>query len=230
MAIVKPTSYTAQVNLKLSGSTYTKGTAIPPAVMQQQHNANMLVSSGKVKPLPDPHRRRGPYRRRPTTVHNLLQKTGITRGIEMGTTTRDDDFDDEPRNTLTETGMEATKEQREKAGEKFNKGVADLKATGDPTDFSQERVRTTPEHKSEHAADDDLYPEDTNDDADNPGVEPGTEGQFDDEDGDGKKDKKDKKLKAEHKGDGPHPTQAEKDAAATRQAKESPRVTPPASA
>ena len=80
----------------------------------------MLVSSGKVKAEPDPYRRKGPWRRRPTTVHNLLQKTGITReGTEMGKTVDDD----EPRNTLTDTGMEQSKEERQKAGENFNKAV-----------------------------------------------------------------------------------------------------------
>lgn len=77
MAIVIPTTYTAQVTIKLNGTTYTKGQTIVPAVMASQPHANMLVSSGKVKPTPDPHRRRGPFRRRPTSIHNLYPKTGI---------------------------------------------------------------------------------------------------------------------------------------------------------
>jgi len=69
MVYVKPTSYTAMVPIRLSGTDYAAGANIPLAVMQQQRNPNMLVSSGKVKPLPDPHSRRGPFRRRPTSVH-----------------------------------------------------------------------------------------------------------------------------------------------------------------
>jgi hypothetical protein len=213
MAVVVPTTYIAQVSIKLNGTVYAKGASITPAVMASQRHANMLVSSGKVKPSPDPHRRRGPFRRRPTTVHNLYPVLGIKReGTAMGTT---QDYDEEPRNTLTDTGMESNKEDREKAAEKFAKGVEELKAAGDPTDFAQERVRTSPDNKSEHAADDEMYPEDTKDDASNPGVEPGTEDQFLTE------EEKDEKHKARTKAgaEGPHPTAAEKQDAEIRRSK-----------
>ena len=101
--------------------------------------------------------------------------------------------DQEPVNTLTETGMEGTEEERKKVGEDFNKAVSELKAAGDPSDFVQERIRTTPANKSDAAADDDAYPDDDNDDASQPGYEPGTEPSKAD------REKKDKKDKVPHK-------------------------------
>jgi hypothetical protein len=233
MAYVKPTSYTAMKPIRLSGLLYTKGAPIPPAVMQQQKKANMLVSGGWVKAEPDPHRRRGPWRRRPTTVHAALQSTGITRGTEMTTQKQKRGEDDEPRNTLTDTGMEATKEERQKAGEDFNKAVSELKPAGDPSDFAQERIRTTPENKSDDAADDDLYPDDTEGDAGKPGREPEVPSPYDDDDDDddvsGTATSKEHKTVAANKGEEAHPTDAEKRAAEDRRAKETHRVPPPSS-
>jgi len=84
---------------------------------------------------------------------------------------------DQPQTNTIIQETDEEKEAREKAGEKFNKAVSEMKAAGDPSDFVQERIRTTPDHRSDAAADDDAYPEDKNDDASQPGYEPGTEPQ-----------------------------------------------------
>ena len=68
-----PTSYTSTKAQTLKGVSYAKDAVISVATMRTFRNANMLISSGRIKPNIDPHQRRGPYRRRPTMVHVPLQ-------------------------------------------------------------------------------------------------------------------------------------------------------------
>ena len=78
MAYKPPTSYVAMRPLTLKGVAYAKNANIPIATMQAVKDANSLVSRGWIKPIPDPHRRRGgvtgKWRPGPTTVHVALQK------------------------------------------------------------------------------------------------------------------------------------------------------------
>jgi hypothetical protein len=80
MAIKAPTSYKATRAITINGVTYAKDATITLAAMKTLRKANMLVSSGRIKPTPDPHRRLKQSRRQPTTVHVFLQGTGVTPG------------------------------------------------------------------------------------------------------------------------------------------------------
>jgi hypothetical protein len=68
MALRKPTSYVAARDITLNGTSYAKGATIPGATILTFKHLSALLSSNRIKPVPDPHSRRGRWRPWPTHV------------------------------------------------------------------------------------------------------------------------------------------------------------------
>lgn len=66
--LVKPASYRAARDLTFRGNTFAKGAPISNVIIKTLPHLSSLLSRRFIEPVPDPNRRRGPWRHWPTHV------------------------------------------------------------------------------------------------------------------------------------------------------------------